>query len=120
MARALWLSSLAAGRAVPDRRCDEGGLNREPVLEVSSQQLRTGLLLAVIANLIWGLAALFWSETALVSPVDVVAHRAVWSLPVARRNRRDLTNSFRPLMVKLNQKCKTHGAPRDMLKPKDL
>ena len=52
-------------------------------MEVSSQQLRTGLLLAVIANLIWGLAALFWSETALVSPVDVVAHRAVWSLPVA-------------------------------------
>ena len=46
---------------------------------MSSQQLRTGLLLAVIANLIWGLAALFWSETALVSPVDVVAHRAVWS-----------------------------------------
>jgi len=83
MARALWLSSLAAGRAVPDGRCDEGELNREPVLEVSSQQLRTGLLLAVIANLIWGLAALFWSETALVSPVDVVAHRAVWSLPVA-------------------------------------
>ena len=79
MARALWLSSLAAGLAVPDRRCDEGGLNRERVLEVSSQQLRTGLLLAVIANLIWGLAALFWSETALVSPVDVVAHRAVWS-----------------------------------------
>ena len=68
---------------MPDGRCDEGGLNREPVLEVSSQQLRTGLLLAVIANLIWGLAALFWSETALVSPVDVVAHRAVWSLPVA-------------------------------------
>ena len=64
MARALWLSSRAAGRAVPDGRCDEGELNREPVLEVSSQQLRTGLLLAVIANLIWGLAAVFWSETA--------------------------------------------------------
>ena len=52
-------------------------------MEVSSQQLRTGLFLAVIANLIWGLAALFWSQTAVVSPVDVVAHRAVWSLPVA-------------------------------------
>ena len=52
-------------------------------MEVSSQQLPTGLFLAVIANLIWGLAALFWSQTAVVSPVDVVAHRAVWSLPVA-------------------------------------
>ena len=52
-------------------------------MEVSSQQLRTGLLLAVIANLFWGLAALFWHETADVSPADVVAHRAIWSLPVA-------------------------------------
>ena len=80
MARALWLSSLA-GRAVPDGRCDEGELNRSGFGSVLAQ-LRTGLLLAVIANLIWGLAALFWSETALVSPADVVAHRAV-SLPVA-------------------------------------
>ena len=52
-------------------------------MEVSSQQLRRGLSLAVIANIIWGVSALYWIETAPVSAADVVAHRALWSLPVA-------------------------------------
>ena len=52
-------------------------------MEVSSQQLRKGLSLAVIANIIWGVSALYWIETSPVNPADVVAHRAIWSLPVA-------------------------------------
>ena len=52
-------------------------------MQYTAQQLRTGLALGVIANIIWGVAALYWVETAPVSPVDVVAHRAIWSLPVA-------------------------------------
>lgn len=52
-------------------------------MQYSPQQLRTGLALGVIANIIWGVSALYWVETAPVSPVDVVAHRAIWSLPVA-------------------------------------
>ena len=42
-----------------------------------------GLSLAVIANIIWGVAALYWIETQPVRAVDVVAHRAIWSLPIA-------------------------------------
>jgi chloramphenicol-sensitive protein RarD len=41
-----------------------------------------GLFLGVIANLIWGLAALYWVQTEPVSSVDLVAHRALWSVPV--------------------------------------
>ena len=36
-----------------------------------------------MANIIWGVSALYWIETDPVSPADVVAHRAIWSLPVA-------------------------------------
>ncbi len=52
-------------------------------LDYSRQQLKTGLSLAVIANIIWGVAALFWIETQPVRAIDVVAHRAIWSLPIA-------------------------------------
>lgn len=52
-------------------------------MDVSTQQLRKGLALAVMANIIWGVSALYWIETDPVSPADVVAHRAIWSLPVA-------------------------------------
>ena len=52
-------------------------------LQYTSQQLKTGLSLAVIANIIWGVSALYWIETSPVRPQDVVAHRAIWSLPVA-------------------------------------
>lgn len=52
-------------------------------MQYSPDQLRTGLTLAVVANIIWGVAALYWIETQPVAPVDVVAHRAVWSFPIA-------------------------------------
>lgn len=42
---------------------------------------RRGTLLAVTAYLIWGVAALYWIQTAPVHPIDVLAHRAFWSLP---------------------------------------
>lgn len=52
-------------------------------LEYSPQQLRSGLSFAIVANIIWGASALFWVETKPVDPIDVVAHRAAWSLPIA-------------------------------------
>ena len=52
-------------------------------MDITPQQLRQGLLLAVIANIIWGVSALYWIETEPVSPANVVAHRAIWSLPIA-------------------------------------
>ena len=50
--------------------------------QYTAQELKTGLSLAVIANIIWGVSALYWVETYPVRPQDVVAHRAIWSLPV--------------------------------------
>ena len=44
--------------------------------------MNRGTLLASVAYLIWGFAALYWVETQPVGPVDLVAHRALWSVPV--------------------------------------
>lgn len=40
------------------------------------------MLLATTSYLIWGFAALYWVQTAPVAAPDLVAHRALWSLPV--------------------------------------
>jgi len=42
---------------------------------------RRGMILGVTAYLIWGFAALYWVRTEPVSAVDLLAHRALWSLP---------------------------------------
>ena len=44
---------------------------------------RRGTVLGIVSYLIWGFAALYWIETRPVSAIDVLAHRALWSLPVA-------------------------------------
>ena len=41
-----------------------------------------GLALGICAHMIWGLAALYWVQTEPVSSTDVLAHRALWSVPV--------------------------------------
>jgi chloramphenicol-sensitive protein RarD len=40
------------------------------------------MLLATTAYLIWGFAALYWVQTEPVATSDLVAHRALWALPV--------------------------------------
>ena len=42
---------------------------------------RRGTLLGVTAYLIWGFAALYWVQTKPVDARDLLAHRALWSLP---------------------------------------
>ncbi|MEM7215854.1 MAG: EamA family transporter RarD [Pseudomonadota bacterium] len=44
---------------------------------------RSGFLFALSAFLIWGFMPLFWKLTDHIDPVEVTAHRALWSLPVA-------------------------------------
>jgi chloramphenicol-sensitive protein RarD len=54
-----------------------------PNLQVTAINDRhRGTLLAIAAYLIWGFAALYWIETKPVDARDVLAHRALWSLPV--------------------------------------
>lgn len=56
---------------------------RQEVYQLSSntEGLR-GIALALVANVIWGLAALYWVQTKPVEAVDVMAHRGLWTLPV--------------------------------------
>jgi chloramphenicol-sensitive protein RarD len=57
-------------------------LFQDPLLLTSLAPERRGTLLAVTAYLIWGFAALYWVQTAPVDSRDLLAHRALWSLPV--------------------------------------
>lgn len=44
---------------------------------------RSGFFFALSAYLIWGTLPLFWKLTENYDPVEVTAHRAFWSLPIA-------------------------------------
>ncbi len=48
-----------------------------------SENSRSGFLFALSAYFIWGLLPLFWKLTEHLDPIEVTAHRALWSLPVA-------------------------------------
>ena len=48
----------------------------------SAADRRRGTLLGVSAYLIWGFAALYWVQTEPVDSRDLLAHRALWSVPV--------------------------------------
>ena len=58
------------------------GGHREVYQLSSNTEGPRGIALALIANLIWGLAALYWMQTKPVEAVDVMAHRGLWPLPV--------------------------------------
>jgi len=49
---------------------------------VAQAEQRRGVSLAVLAYLVWGFAGLYWLETKPVAAIDLIAHRALWSLPV--------------------------------------
>ena len=42
--------------------------------------MNPGLLAAVAAHLVWGFAPLYWVQVSEVAAIDVVAHRALWSV----------------------------------------
>lgn len=54
-----------------------------PSLSVSSPRDRAvGFLAGVGAQAIWGLVIVYFKATAHISPLTVVAHRAIWALPL--------------------------------------
>ena len=57
-----------------------------------SAALRLGLMYAILAYGSWGIVPLYFKRVAYVAPVDVLAHRIVWSvifllIPIALQNR---------------------------------
>jgi chloramphenicol-sensitive protein RarD len=49
---------------------------------LSQSDTLRGVMLALVANFIWGIAALYWLQTKPVDAFDVMAHRGLWTLPV--------------------------------------
>ena len=41
---------------------------------------KTGALAAALCYFLWGLVPLYWKQLAIVSPLELIAHRHVWSL----------------------------------------
>ncbi|MCO6186560.1 EamA family transporter RarD [Rhizobium sp. L1K21] len=53
------------------------------VTPVKNEDTIEGFFFALTAYLLWGFLPLLLKATALMSPVEVIAHRIIWSVPVA-------------------------------------
>ena len=51
-------------------------------MQLGQSDTLRGVTLALVANFIWGIAALYWLQTKPVDAFDVMAHRGLWTLPV--------------------------------------
>lgn len=66
-----------------------------------NQDTPQGLVLAITAYVLWGFLPFYMKLVAHISPVEVVAHRAIWSIPVAGalllilRRTKDLRDAIR-------------------------
>jgi chloramphenicol-sensitive protein RarD len=45
-----------------------------------SAHARTGALAATVCYLLWGLVPLYWTRLSAINPLELIAHRHVWSL----------------------------------------
>lgn len=55
----------------------------DPTLKSQNADTPKGLALAVTAYVLWGFLPLYMKAVAHIGPVEVVAHRIIWSVPVA-------------------------------------
>jgi len=49
---------------------------------VASNETQRGIVLALIAGLVWGLAPLYFRWVGAASPLEIVLHRVLWSVPL--------------------------------------
>ncbi|MSU71962.1 MAG: EamA family transporter RarD [Opitutus sp.] len=47
---------------------------------VSAAQAKTGAFAALVCYLLWGIVPLYWTQLAAVHPLELIAHRNLWSL----------------------------------------
>ncbi|WP_136645502.1 EamA family transporter RarD [Tabrizicola sp. YIM 78059] len=72
-----------------------------PALTARNEDSLSGFLFALTAYLLWGFLPLYMKALAHVPPVEVIAHRVIWSVPVAMavllwlRRTADLTAALR-------------------------
>ena len=60
--------------------CGHGGLDASQKSHHERKQAATGALAATGAFLLWGVLPIYWKFLPMVAPVEVIAHRIVWSL----------------------------------------
>lgn len=48
-----------------------------------NEDSRSGFLFALTAYLLWGFLPLYMKALAHIPPVEVIAHRVIWSVPIA-------------------------------------
>lgn len=67
------------------RAAAHGGLVHEggAVGLANAREGRRGFLFALGAYLLWGLMPLYMKAVAHISPFEIVAHRVIWSIPIA-------------------------------------
>ncbi len=51
-----------------------------PAPASGSDQARAGAIAAALCYLLWGLVPLYWTQLAAINPLELIAHRHVWSL----------------------------------------
>jgi chloramphenicol-sensitive protein RarD len=50
-----------------------------PTTELEQQRTRQGILLAIAAYTMWGIAPIYYKTINSVSPLEILSHRAIWS-----------------------------------------
>ena len=55
----------------------------EPVLPRTLTNAEKGVILAVMAHLVWGGMAIYFGLIRHISPVEIAVNRGLWSLPIA-------------------------------------
>ncbi|MCW5559846.1 MAG: EamA family transporter, partial [Verrucomicrobiae bacterium] len=53
---------------------------RSPPSDPPPSEARSGAMAAGVCYFLWGLVPLYWKPLAAVNPVELIAHRHVWSL----------------------------------------
>lgn len=57
-------------------------MNRIPApASAASEQARAGLIFGLLAYFLWGVLPIYFKWLVGISPIDIVAHRVIWSLP---------------------------------------
>ncbi|MEY4941793.1 MAG: hypothetical protein RIQ93_3528, partial [Verrucomicrobiota bacterium] len=45
----------------------------------AAAQAKKGALAALVCYLVWGVAPLYWRQLAAINPLELIAHRNLWS-----------------------------------------
>lgn len=45
--------------------------------------MQAGIIAGFVAYIWWGLSSVYWGELSMIAPLDVIAHRALWTVPIA-------------------------------------